>query len=61
MKIYGKECGNCRFSCLQLNEENWYDCRIKPPRMALTDMSSKEALWPTVHKYDWCGKHEDEQ
>jgi len=57
-KIYGQECGNCRFSSSKLDEEYWFDCRINPPRLqGMTDMS----VWPTVHKYDWCGKHEAEQ
>jgi hypothetical protein len=55
-KIYGKECGNCRFSSLQLDEEYWHDCRINPPTAGENNMS----IWPTVHKYDWCGKYEVE-
>ena len=57
---YGKECGNCRFSSLQLNEEYWFECRINPPVGSLKESDRFLSVWPIVHKYDWCGKHEDE-
>jgi|GEM_PF-1371883 len=53
-------CATCRFHENHMPEQTAIGlCKRRAPSLAANDfLNLSTAIWPTVHKDNWCGEHE---